>query len=186
MLRRGPTGGEREAQVRFLDAEGINLQVFRAVRRFLQHLAGQRPLVVVLEDWHWADDASVQLLEHLLPLTRAVPLLVVCTTRPQQDGPPARLIDAVRREVAGRSAVVRLIPLSDAASAELAGEASGLGALPPGLRELVLRRAEATPSFWRRSSVRWSTWVWSAGWPGAGGSSARRPGRRGSPIPSAG
>ena len=83
-----PLTGEREAQVRFLDAEVVNLQVFRAVRRFLQHLAGQRPLVVVLEDWHWADDASVQLLEHLLPLTRAVPLLVVCTTRPQQDGLP--------------------------------------------------------------------------------------------------
>ncbi|HEV2258569.1 MAG TPA: AAA family ATPase [Streptosporangiaceae bacterium] len=142
-----PLTGEREAQVRFLDADVVNLQVFRAVRRFLQHLAEQRPLVVVLEDWHWADDASVQLLEHLLPLTRAVPLLVVCTTRPQQDGPPARLIDAARREVAGRPAVVRLIPLSDAASAELAGEASGLGALPPGLREVVLRRAEGNPFF---------------------------------------
>ena len=142
-----PLAGDREAQVRFLDADQVNLQVFRAVRRFLQQLAGQRPLVVVLEDWHWADDASVQLLEHLLPLTRTIPLLVVCTTRAQPDGPPARLMDAARREVADRLAVVRLTPLSAAASAELVGEAFGLGALPHGLREAVLRRAEGNPFF---------------------------------------
>ena len=181
-----PLTGKREAQVRFLDAEVVNLQVFRAVRRFLQHLAGQRPLVVVLEDWHWADDASAQLLEHLLPLTRAVPLLVVCTTRPQQDGPPARLIDAACREVAGRLAVVRLIPLSDAASAELAGEASGLGALPPGLRQVVVRRAEGNPFFLEEIVRALVDLGLVRRGPGAGGSSARRPGRRGSPIPSAG
>ena len=142
-----PLAGEREAQVRFLDANKVNLQIFRAVRQFLQHLAEQRPLVVVLEDWHWADDASVQLLEHLLPLIRTIPLLVVCTTRPQPDGPPARLMDAAHREAAGRLAVIRLTPLSDAASAELVGEAFGLGTLPHGLREVVLRRAEGNPFF---------------------------------------
>jgi class 3 adenylate cyclase/tetratricopeptide (TPR) repeat protein len=142
-----PLTGDREAQVRFLDADKINLQVLRAVRRFLQHLAEQRPLVVVLEDWHWADDASVELLEHLLPLIRTMPLLIVCTTRPQPDGAPARLMDAARRVVADRLAEVRLTPLSAAASSELVGEAFGLGTLPHGLREVVLRRAEGNPFF---------------------------------------
>ncbi len=142
-----PLAGDREAQVRFLDADKVNLQVFRAVRRFLQHLTEQRPLVVVLEDWHWADDASVQLLEHLLPLIRTVPLLFMCTMRPQPDGPPTRLMDAARREVADRLAEVRLAPLSAAASSELASEAFGLGTLPDGLREVVLRRAEGNPFF---------------------------------------
>ncbi len=142
-----PLAGEREAQVRFLDADKVNVQVFRAVRRFLQHLTEQRPLVVVLEDWHWADDASVQLLEHLMPLIRTMPLLIVCTTRPQPDGTPARLIEAARRAVADRLTEIRLAPLSATASLELVGEAFGLGTLPHGLREVVLRRAEGNPFF---------------------------------------
>ena len=142
-----PLAGDREAQIRFLDADKVNLQVFRAVRRLLQHLTGHRPLVVVLEDWHWADDASVQLLEHLLPLILTMPLLVVCTTRPQPDGPAARLIGAARRAVADRLAEIRLTPLSAAESSELVGEAFGLGTLQPGLAKVVLRRAEGNPFF---------------------------------------
>ena len=38
----------------------------RAVRALLQRLAEQRPVVLVLDDVHWADDASVELIAHLL------------------------------------------------------------------------------------------------------------------------
>jgi predicted ATPase len=88
-------------------------------------LAGDREAQV-----RFLDDASAQLLEHLLPLIRTAPLLLMCTTRPQPAGPPARLMDAARREVADRLAEVRLAPLSAAASSELVGEAFGPSTLP--------------------------------------------------------
>jgi class 3 adenylate cyclase/tetratricopeptide (TPR) repeat protein len=56
---------------------------FTAWRRFLEELAARRPAVLVVEDLHWADDALLEFLEHLLDWTAAVPLVVLCTARPE-------------------------------------------------------------------------------------------------------
>ncbi len=44
--------------------------------------AGERPLVLVCEDLHWADPSSLELLEHLLALTDRASLLFLCVFRP--------------------------------------------------------------------------------------------------------
>ncbi|HXJ35322.1 MAG TPA: AAA family ATPase [Candidatus Eisenbacteria bacterium] len=69
--------------------------VARSLRRFFELLAWQAPTVVVLEDVHWADGSSIELLASVVGLARALPLLFVCTRRPEPDEtthplPPAR------------------------------------------------------------------------------------------------
>ena len=54
-----------------------------AVRRLLVDLAQERPLVVVVDDIHWAAPALLDLLEGLLDWIRDVPLLLVCQARPE-------------------------------------------------------------------------------------------------------
>jgi class 3 adenylate cyclase/tetratricopeptide (TPR) repeat protein len=56
---------------------------FAAWRRFFEALAEQRPLVLVFEDVHWADDGLLDFIDHLAEWTTDVPLLVVCTARPE-------------------------------------------------------------------------------------------------------
>jgi class 3 adenylate cyclase/tetratricopeptide (TPR) repeat protein len=56
---------------------------FAAWRRFLESLAAQRETVLLFEDLHWADDAFLAFLEELCDRTRDVPLLVLCTARPE-------------------------------------------------------------------------------------------------------
>jgi class 3 adenylate cyclase len=58
-------------------------EVFWAVRRFLEALALRRPLVVVLEDVHWAEPTLLDLVEYLDAWTAEAPLLVVCLARPE-------------------------------------------------------------------------------------------------------
>jgi len=58
-------------------------EAFFAWRRFLEALAHARPLVLVFEDLHWADGDLLDFIEHLLEWTNDVPLLVVCTSRPE-------------------------------------------------------------------------------------------------------
>ena len=66
---------------------GRQEEAFAAWRRFLHSLAARRPLVLVVEDLHWADDALLDFLQSLLDRTAGpagtVPLLVVATTRPE-------------------------------------------------------------------------------------------------------
>ena len=56
---------------------------FTAWRRFLERLAADGPCVLVIEDLHWADVALLAFLEHLADWAQDVPLLVLCTTRPE-------------------------------------------------------------------------------------------------------
>jgi class 3 adenylate cyclase/tetratricopeptide (TPR) repeat protein len=58
-------------------------EAFFAWRRFLEALAGVRPLVLVFEDLHWADGDLLDFIEHLLEWANDVPVLLVCTARPE-------------------------------------------------------------------------------------------------------
>ena len=59
---------------------------FAAWRRFFEALADQRPLVLVFEDLHWADEQLLDFVDHLVDWSSGVPLLVVVTARPELFG----------------------------------------------------------------------------------------------------
>jgi ATP/maltotriose-dependent transcriptional regulator MalT len=67
----------------------------RAVRVLLEQLAAAQPLVLVLDDVHWADAASVELLGALLRRPPAAPVLLALAVRPRQV--PERLSAALER-----------------------------------------------------------------------------------------
>jgi ATP/maltotriose-dependent transcriptional regulator MalT len=93
----------------------------RAVCALLEHLAEARPLVLLLDDFHWADSASVELLGALLRRPPAAAVLAAVALRPRQT--PGRLAAALER--AHREAVltrVELLPLTADEARELLGE----------------------------------------------------------------
>ena len=67
----GEPGGDRRAEA------------FAAWRRFLEALAAQRPLILVLEDVHWADDTLLDFVEYLVEWATELPLLMLATARPE-------------------------------------------------------------------------------------------------------
>jgi len=58
-------------------------EAFSAWRRFLETLAVRGPTVLVFEDIHWADDGLLDFVDGLVDWVDGVPLLVVCTARPE-------------------------------------------------------------------------------------------------------
>jgi DNA-binding SARP family transcriptional activator len=58
-------------------------EMFAAWRRFLEALADERPLALVFEDLHWADDALLDFVDELVDHLSDVPLLVIATARPE-------------------------------------------------------------------------------------------------------
>lgn len=61
-------------------------RVHRAVRDLLERLAGRRPLLLVLDDMHWADGASLELTSYLLRNPPQGEVLVAMALRPGQGG----------------------------------------------------------------------------------------------------
>ena len=142
-----PVPAQHEERLKYLDGPGLRRQVFLCFRQLVELLAERQPLVLALEDWHWADQSSVDLADHLLPLTLSVPLLLVFPTRDHTDGP----MQGVRRFAAlhdeSRLDDLRLAPLSSQHSLTLVSNLAGSLNLPQALCEKILRRTEGNPFF---------------------------------------
>jgi class 3 adenylate cyclase len=106
---------------------------------FLDELVRERPVIVLVEDLHWADDELLDLLERLVRDVQG-PLLLLGTARPE-------LLDRRAAWGAGRrnASLLWLEPLSAAQAAEMVGQLLA-SELPPAVRSVV-ERAEGNPFF---------------------------------------
>jgi len=139
--------GDLAGRVKYLDGEAMGRQIFLTSHRFFERLAQTRPTVLVFEDLHWVDESSAQLLEHLLPLARRVPLLICGLSRPDPNTPAARLWEIAAREHADRYTEIGLLSLSHGDSAQLVRNLLAMDNLPARVREMIQRRAEGNPFF---------------------------------------
>ncbi|MFE1322065.1 AAA family ATPase [Kitasatospora phosalacinea] len=120
----GPAGGAWPERPEPAGAERV--RTHQRVRSLLDRWAEHAPLLLVLEDAHWADPGSVELTEHLVRHRVRGPLLLVVTHRPRQS--PLRLLDALgRADQSGPAERIEVGPLSATASAALLRAASGTG-----------------------------------------------------------
>ena len=106
---------------------------------FVEELASGSPLVLVVEDIHWAEPDLLDLLERLVTDVRA-PVLLVATARPE-------IVDVRRTWGTGKrnTTVLWLDPLSVGAVSQLLEEK--LPEMPAELRELLVERADGNPFF---------------------------------------
>src|SRR3954468_18345204 len=108
-LRRGGSPGALHERYR------IN----RAVRELLERLAATKPVVLILDDFHWADAASVDLAASLLHRPPAAGMLMVLAARPNH---PSRLRSATEHALrAGQLTRIELAPLTGAEAAAMLG-----------------------------------------------------------------
>ena len=138
---------EHEDRLKYLDGQGLRHQMFLCMRQLFEQLALRRPVALVLEDWHWADQSSVELAEHLLPLAATTPLTAIFATRPDGEGPATRVRQFASRNPGQRFHEAALEPLSQEKSALLVANLVGAIDLPAALREQIQRKTEGNPLF---------------------------------------
>jgi DNA-binding SARP family transcriptional activator len=114
----------------------------QGVRRLLEALARDRPLVLVVEDLHWAEPTLLDLIDGLIGRAGGAPVLIVATARPE-------FLDEHQGWGGGRTnaASVMLTPLSPPDSAELLRRIVGGSSLPDDVVAGVLRAAEGNALF---------------------------------------
>jgi class 3 adenylate cyclase/tetratricopeptide (TPR) repeat protein len=115
---------------------------FTAWRRFVEGIAAQRPLVLVFEDLHWADEALLAFIEHLVDWSTGVPLLVLCTARPELYERHAGWGGGKRN-----SNTVSLSPLAADDTARLLAALLHKAVLPAETQERLLEQAGGNPLY---------------------------------------
>ncbi len=117
-------------------------ELFTAWRRFLEHVADERPTVLVFEDLHWADEAMLSFLEHLADRAEGVPLLVIGTARPElHERHPDFASSLVNVNT------IRLSPLSEEETARLVSALLETTVIPAELQQPILDRAGGNPLY---------------------------------------
>ena len=117
-------------------------EAFAAWRRLLEAAAEQRPLVLVFEDLHWADDGLLDFVDHLADWATTVPLLIVATARPE-------LLDRRPGWSGGKRNAFTLSigALTDDETAQLLQRLLDRAVLDADAQQAVLRRAEGNPLY---------------------------------------
>jgi predicted ATPase/class 3 adenylate cyclase len=125
-----------------VSVESGRLESFAAWRRFFEALAEDGPTVLVFEDLHWGDDGLLDFIDLLAERAGEVPLLIVCTTRPE-------LLERRAGWSGGKTNTQTLLlsPLSDEDTARLVGELLDQALLPADTQRALLVRAQGNPLY---------------------------------------
>ena len=121
---------------------GATEDAFWAVRKLLEHLARERPIVLVFDDIHWAEPTFLDLIEYLADWTRESAVLILCIARPE-------LLEVRPGWGGGRlhatSIVLEPLPGEDASL--LVDNLLGRADIPRVARDRILEAAEGNPLF---------------------------------------
>jgi ABC-type transport system substrate-binding protein/class 3 adenylate cyclase len=141
--------GEPEAEARLatLSPEALQYRTFEVVHHLIEGLAKDGPVIVALEDLHWADATSLQLVERLLQLAESAAVLFVVAMRPERDHPSWAVKETGVRELPARTREIALEALSGRADLELLHALVGEGVMPEEVEERVIAGAEGNPFF---------------------------------------
>ncbi|HET6443345.1 MAG TPA: AAA family ATPase, partial [candidate division Zixibacteria bacterium] len=130
-----------------LQGEAFKRALFEVMPALWRQRFSGLPVVIVCDDLHWTDPASIALLHELLPLTDEMAILFVCVFRPERDVPGWKIRNTADETYHHRYTEINLHPLSESQSNEMIDALLGDPDLPVELRSRVLERAEGNPFY---------------------------------------
>ena len=137
-----PLESEEKQMISYLAPERINQLTTVAIREAILNAAHENHLFVILDDFHWADDLSRDLLQTLLPLVAEVPLILCVMMRPNPD---FALDEAPIDQHASRT--IELEPLSEDESRALLSALVDTEAMTETTIQTILNQAAGNPFY---------------------------------------
>jgi len=135
------------AEIKGYEGEALVHRMTEATRGFLAGKAQEMPLVIVLDDLHWADAASLDLLVNLSDLTRLQRLLIIGMLRPDKDAGSWKARQRLQDKLGSDYNEISLAPLTGETSRRLLSNLLAFEDLPEEVRQLILEKAEGNPFY---------------------------------------
>jgi DNA-binding SARP family transcriptional activator/predicted ATPase/class 3 adenylate cyclase len=129
------------------DTEQIRRDTYLALRDLIVALTHRQPVVLVLEDLHWADDLSLDLISLLMDCLPHSPLLLVCAYRPEREHRCRHLGTIAAQKCGEAYTELYLRELTGGQGRQLLSSLLGVEPLPATLVDAVLESAQGNPFF---------------------------------------
>jgi len=125
----------------------LNQQIIDAARGLLNKLAMEKPLVIVFDDLHWSDEASLYLLTNVVDLSGTQRILFICMARPDTTAVSWDSLNKMKEKLGSSFYSVELAPLQEDQTETLLNNLLGINDLPKHLRDLITDKAQGNPFF---------------------------------------
>lgn len=126
---------------------GVAGAVVNAIKAVIHADNGMTPYVMVMDDLHWSDTATLELIAQVATLAVFEPILLICVLRPDRKAPSWQLVDRLQASLGDSFARIDLEPLNASTSGELLGNLLHIEDLPEGIRAQILARSEGNPFY---------------------------------------
>ena len=140
-------GDARDARLANAGPEEIKHQTFLALRDLFLALPRRRPVILILEDLHWADSLSMDVVGLLMEALARAPLLLVCVYRPAREHKSRHLGTIAARKCPECYTELHLRDLSPQQSRRLMEALLPIEAIPAAVTEQILAQAQGNPLF---------------------------------------
>lgn len=138
---------ETAKRINYLTADQLRQQIFLAVRDLILAEARQKPVVLILEDLHWADSGSLEMLDYLLDSLVRNPIVIVAVSRSFTDGKLAEIAARAAELLRLRFMDLSLKSLSPDQSDRLFSQLLSIQNMPESMRAHIVQRAAGIPLY---------------------------------------
>jgi class 3 adenylate cyclase/tetratricopeptide (TPR) repeat protein len=139
--------GKHAQRMKGIEGEALEKLIFKNMREIIIKGSELRPTVIYIEDFHWVDNSSLELIEALFRLVEEYRLLFILVFRPGYADTGERIIKSIEENYPAHWTRIDLEPLNEAESETLLSNLLQIKGLPHHIREQILQRAGGNPFF---------------------------------------
>ncbi len=139
--------GDYAKRVEGIAGEALENLIFKNLRELIIQIARTKPVIIVMEDLHWADLSSIGFIESLFRLAQTHPVMFINPIRPGYENTSNRLIAAAQEELPTHYMEIKLAPLNIADSETMITNMLSSTGLPVSLVHKIVQRADGNPYF---------------------------------------
>jgi class 3 adenylate cyclase/tetratricopeptide (TPR) repeat protein len=139
--------GKHAERMKGIEGEALEKLIFKNVREIIIKGSELRPTVIYIEDFHWVDTSSLELIEALFRLVEEFKILFILVFRPGYADTGERILKSIEENYPSHWTKIDLEALTETESQELLSNLLQIKGLPQHLREQILQRAGGNPFF---------------------------------------
>ncbi len=130
-----------------IEGDALEILIVKSIKKLLVKLSSKRPVVLIMEDFHWSDTSSIELLSELLPLCQKYSILFVNLFRPITETNMNRMVGNTKIQYPDRYIEMHIQPLSESQGECLIDSLIKTNGMPEKVKNRILQRADGNPFF---------------------------------------
>ena len=139
--------GKYAERIKGIEGDALEKLIFKNVREIIIKGSALRPTVIYIEDFHWVDTSSLELIEALFRLVEEFRILFILVFRPGHADTGERILKSIGENYPSHWTKIDLEALTEKESRELLSNLLEIKGLPHTLRDQILQRAGGNPFF---------------------------------------